>query len=147
MEILDKINKDVIDAMKNGDKKTLTTLRIAKNALQMEKIKLNHDLSNDEMIVTLKRQVKQKEDAIIEYSKFNKDDVVNDLKNEISLIKNYLPKEVSDEELNKGLDQIFDKVKPTSMKDMKILMQEVDNMFGASVDKGKVSSLIKSRLS
>jgi uncharacterized protein len=146
MEILETINKDVINAMKNGDKKRLTTLRMAKNAIQMEKIKLNHELSNDEVIVTLKRQVKQKEDSIIEYAKYNKDDVVNDLKEEISVLKNYLPAELSEEDINKGLDEIFAKVQPTSMKDMKVLMQEADAKFGSSADKAKVSSLIRSRL-
>jgi uncharacterized protein YqeY len=146
MEILETINKDVINAMKNGDKKRLTTLRMAKNAIQMEKIKLNHELSNDEVIITLKRQVKQKEDSIIEYAKYNKDDVVNDLKEEISVLKNYLPAELSEEDINKGLDEIFAKVQPTSMKDMKVLMQEADAKFGSSADKAKVSSLIRSRL-
>lgn len=146
MNILEQINNDVVVAMKNGDKNLLSTLRMAKNALQMEKIKLNHDLSNEEIITTLKRQVKQKEDSIVEYSKYNKMDTVDDLKKEIIIIKAYLPEELSIDEINKGLDEIFSTVKPTGMKDMKILMSEADKLFGVRADKKTLSELIRSRL-
>ena len=146
MNILEQINNDVVVAMKNGDKSLLSTLRMAKNSLQMEKIKLNHDLSNEEIITTLKRQVKQKEDSIVEYSKYNKMDTVDDLKKEIVIIKAYLPEELSIDEINKGLDEIFSTVKPTGMKDMKILMSEADKLFGVRADKKTLSELIRSRL-
>ena len=146
MNILEQINNDVVVAMKNGDKSLLSTLRMAKNSLQMEKIKLNHDLSNEEIITTLKRQVKQKEDSIVEYSKYNKMDTVDDLKKEIVIIKAYLPEELSIDEINKGLDEIFSTVKPTGMKDMKILMSEADKLFGVRADKKTLSELIRLRL-
>ena len=146
MNILEKINNDVIKAMKSGDKNMLSTLRMAKNAVQMDKIKLNHELSNEEIITTLKRQVKQKEDSIVEYTKYNKMDTVEELKKEIAIIKAYLPEELSIDDINKGLDEIFLQVKPTGMKDMKILMSEADKLFGVRADKKTLSELIRSRL-
>lgn len=146
MNILEKINNDVIMAMKSGDKSMLSTLRMAKNAIQMDKIKLNHELSNEEIITTLKRQVKQKEDSIVEYTKYNKMDTVEELKKEIAIIKAYLPEELSIDDINKGLDEIFLQVKPTGMKDMKILMSEADKLFGVRADKKTLSELIRSRL-
>ena len=146
MNILEKINNDVIKAMKSGDKNMLSTLRMAKNAVQMDKIKLNHELSNEEIITTLKRQVKQKEDSIVEYTKYNKMDTVDELKKEIAIIKAYLPEELSIEDINSGLDEIFLQVKPTGMKDMKILMSEADKLFGVRADKKTLSELIRSRL-
>ena len=146
MSILEQINNDVIKAIKSGDKSLLSTLRMAKNALQMEKIKLNHDLSDEEIITTLKRQLKQKEDSIVEYSKYNKMDTVDELNKEIVIIKAYLPEELSIEDINSGLDDIFLTVKPTSMKDMKILMSEADKLFGVRADKKTLSELIRSRL-
>ena len=146
MNILEKINNDVIKAMKSGDKNMLSTLRMVKNAVQMDKIKLNHELSNEEIITTLKRQVKQKEDSIVEYTKYNKMDTVEELKKEIAIIKAYLPEELSIDDINKGLDEIFLQVKPTGMKDMKILMSEADKLFGVRADKKTLSELIRSRL-
>lgn len=147
MNIVEEINKDIVSFMKDNNKKDLTTLRMAKNALQSEKIRVNHELSGDEIIATLKKFVKQKNDNIEEYSSYGKEDIVNDLKREVELIKKYLPEELSIDEINKGLDEIFDKIKPESIKDMGKLMNEANSLFGVKADKALVSKLIKERLS
>ena len=85
MDIVKNIDADIVSFMKNQDKANLTTLRMAKNALQSEKIRVNHELNDDEIINTLKKFVKQKKDNIEEYTKYGKDDIVNDLKREVEL--------------------------------------------------------------
>ena len=146
MDIVKNIDADIVSFMKNQDKANLTTLRMAKNALQSEKIRVNHELNDDEIINTLKKFVKQKKDNIEEYTKYGKDDIVNDLKREVELVSKYLPEELSEEEINKGLDEIFAKVNPTSIKDMGKLMAEANALFGVKADKSLVSKLIKDRL-
>lgn len=146
MDILKELNNDIVIFMKENDKKNLTTLRMAKNALQSEKIRVNHELNEDEIINTLKKFVKQKKDNIEEYTKYGKDEIVNDLQREVELISKYLPEELSIEEINKGLDEIFDKIKPQSIKDMGHLMAEANVLFGVKADKSLVSKLIKDRL-
>lgn len=146
MDIVKNIDADIVSFMKNQDKANLTTLRMAKNALQSEKIRVNHELNDDEIINTLKKFVKQKKDNIEEYTKYGKDDIVNDLKREVELVSKYLPEELSEELINKGLDEIFAKVNPTSIKDMGKLMAEANTLFGVKADKSLVSKLIKDRL-
>ena len=146
MNIVKNIDADIVSFMKAQDKANLTTLRMAKNALQSEKIRVNHELNDDEIINTLKKFVKQKKDNIEEYSKYGKDDIVNDLKREVELVSKYLPEELSEDEINKGLDEIFAKVNPTSIKDMGKLMAEANTLFGVRADKSLVSKLIKDRL-
>jgi len=146
MDIVKNIDADIVSFMKNQDKANLTTLRMAKNALQSEKIRVNHELNDDEIINTLKKFVKQKKDNIEEYTKYGKEDIVNDLKREVELVSKYLPEELSEEEINKGLDEIFAKVNPTSIKDMGKLMAEANTLFGVKADKSLVSKLIKDRL-
>lgn len=146
MDIVKNIDADIVSFMKNQDKANLTTLRMAKNALQSEKIRVNHELNDDEIINTLKKFVKQKKDNIEEYTKYGKDDIVNDLKREVELVSKYLPEELSEDEINKGLDEIFAKVNPTSIKDMGKLMAEANTLFGVKADKSLVSKLIKDRL-
>ena len=146
MDIVKNIDADIVSFMKNQDKANLTTLRMAKNALQSEKIRVNHELNDDEIINTLKKFVKQKKDNIEEYTKYGKDDIVNDLKREVELVSKYLPEELSEEDINKGLDEIFAKVNPTSIKDMGKLMAEANTLFGVKADKSLVSKLIKDRL-
>ena len=146
MDIVKNIDADIVSFMKNQDKANLTTLRMAKNALQSEKIRVNHELNGDEIINTLKKFVKQKKDNIEEYTKYGKDDIVNNLKREVELVSKYLPEELSEDEINKGLDEIFAKVNPTSIKDMGKLMAEANTLFGVKADKSLVSKLIKDRL-
>ena len=146
MDIVKNIDADIVSFMKNQDKANLTTLRMAKNALQSEKIRVNHELNDDEIINTLKKFVKQKKDNIEEYTKYGKDDIVNNLKREVELVSKYLPEELSEDEINKGLDEIFAKVNPTSIKDMGKLMAEANALFGVKADKSLVSKLIKDRL-
>ena len=117
-----------------------------KTAIVNTKISKNHDLSNDEVIQVLRSQVKQRNDSIEEYTKYDKLDKVNELKEEVEIIKEFLPPELSEEEINTKLDIIFDEVKPTSIKEMGLLMKKCDEVFGSSVDKGHLSKLIKDRL-
>ena len=145
--IIDNINNDIARLMKENDKVNLTTLKMAKNAIQTEKINQNKELTNDDVIAVLRKFIKQKKDDIEEYSKFNKDDVVKALKNEVELISSYLPEELSIDDINLGLDEIFADIKPESIKDMGKLMAAANDKFGVNADKALVSKLIKERLS
>lgn len=145
--IIDNINNDIAKLMKENDKVNLTTLKMAKNAIQTEKINQNKELTNDDVIAVLRKFIKQKKDDIEEYSKFNKDDVVKALKNEVELISSYLPEELSIDDINLGLDEIFADIKPESIKDMGKLMAAANEKFGVNADKALVSKLIKERLS
>ena len=79
--MLDTIIKDLTTAMKEQDKFKLSVLRMLKSALQMEKISKKHDLSDDEVITVIKRQVKTRKDSMEEYKKYNKEqEIVQDLK-------------------------------------------------------------------
>ena len=144
--IIDNINNDIAKLMKDNDKVNLTTLKMAKNAIQTEKINKNKDLTNDDVIAVLRKFIKQKKDDIEEYSKFNKTDVVDALKKEVELIESYLPEEMSIDDINKGLDEIFAEIKPESIKDMGKVMKYVTEKAGAAADMSKVSGLVKSKL-
>mgnify|MGYP002623597560 FL=1 len=147
MALTDTVIKDMTAAMKAQDKFNLSVLRMLKSALQMEKISKKHDLSDEEAIAVIKRQVKQRKDSIEEYAKYGKDEEVANLEKEIECLSKYLPAELSEEELNKALDEIFDELKPESMKDMGKVIKEAAARLGASADMSKVSALVKERLS
>ena len=140
------IIKDLTTAMKEQDKFKLSVLRMLKSALQMEKISKKHDLSDEEVITVIKRQVKTRKDSMEEYKKYNKEEEVQNLEKEIEILNEYLPAEMSDEDINKALDAIFDELKPESIKDMGKVMKEATAKIGASADMSKVSNLVRSRL-
>lgn len=146
MALNETVIKDMTTAMKEQDKFKLSVLRMLKSALQMEAISKKHDLSDDEVIVVIKRQVKTRKDSIVEYEKYNKTEEVENLKKEIEILSVYLPEELSEEEINKVLDEIFDELKPESVKDMGRVMKEATARFSGRADGSLVSSLVKGRL-
>lgn len=147
MALTDTIIKDMTSAMKAQDKFNLSVLRMLKSALQMEKINLKHELSDEEAMTVIKRQVKQRKDSISEFEKYGKNSEVENLNKEIECLSKYLPAEVSEEEINKTLDVIFDELKPESMKDMGRVMKEATSRLGAGADGSLISKLVKERLS
>lgn len=146
MALVETITKDMTSAMKEQDKFKLSVLRMLKSALQLEKINLKHDLTDDEVMVVIKRQVKQRKDSISEFEKFGKTDEVENLNKEIELLSVYLPEELSDEELNKEIDKVFAELNPTSIKDMGKVMKEITARLGSRADMTKVSGIVRGRL-
>ena len=146
MALTENVIKDLTEAMKSQDKFALSVLRMLKSALQMEKINLKHELTDEEATIVIKRQVKQRKDSIIEYENYNILDEVSDLNKEIEILSKYLPEEVSEEDINKTLDIIFEEIKPESMKDMGKVMKEATSRLGAGADGSLVSKLVKERL-
>ena len=80
-----------------------------------------------------------------EYAKYNKTDEVNKLEQEIAILNEYLPKEMSQEEIIAVIDEVFNELKPTSMKDMGMIMKSLNAKI-TNADMSLVSSLVKERL-
>lgn len=140
-----KIAEDLKEAMKNGDKFRLSVLRMLKSALQLESINKKHDLTDDEVMAVIKKQVKTRKDSAAEYEKYNKKDEVEALLQEIEVLNVYLPQEMSKEEIMQVIDEVFAIVNPSGMKDMgkimKILNEKITN-----ADMSLVSALVKEKL-
>ncbi len=147
MNLVEQVNSDVVTAMKNKDKISLDTLRMLKSALQMEKISKKHDLSDEEAILVIKKQVKTRKESIEEYKSYGKDDLVENLNKEIAVLSVYLPEELTEDEINKELDIIFAELKPESLKDLGLVMKSASAKLGAKADMKTVSRMIKERLS
>lgn len=144
--MFDRIKKDLIDAMKSQDKFRLDCIRMLKSAIQNETIEKKHDLTDDEVISVIKREVKKRNSSIEEYTKYNKMDTVESLKQEVEILSVYLPEELSDEELFKIIDEVINEVNATSMKDMGNVIKTVGAKVGASADMSKVSKIVKEKL-
>ena len=147
MNLLEKMNKDLIDAMKNKDKDKLTTLRMVKGAMQLERINNNKEENEDLLIETVSKQIKMRKESILEFEKANREDLISATKKEIDILSEYLPKQLTEEEIDKIIDDIFDKVKPTSAKEMGIVMKEVTPLLKGKADMKEVSNKIKERIS
>ena len=145
--LAERINNDLKECMKNKDSFKLSVIRMIKGAMQLEKKDPRAELTDDEMIKVISKQIKMRKDAINEFKKANREDLVSQNEKEIEILNSYLPPKLSDEEVNKILDDAFSLVNPTSSKDMGKIMKEVSSKVAGRADMSVVSTLIKDRLS
>lgn len=144
--MLDKIKSDLVSSMKEQNKFKTSVLRMLKSALQAEEINKKSSLTDEEIIGVIKRQVKVRNASLEEYRTYNRIDLVQDLLKEVEILKTYLPKELSSEELNKIIDEQFLIIKPVSIKDMGKVIKAVSGIVGARADMSEVSKIVKQKL-
>lgn len=140
-----KIDEDLKQALKSQDKFKLSVLRMLKSDFINESRKGElHELTDDEAIKVIKRQVKTRKDSISEYEKYGKDDLVKDLQKEVEILSEYLPAEASEEDIKRVVDEAFNELNPTSMKDMGNVMKYVSSHL-ANANMSLVSQMVKDR--
>lgn len=142
----DKLQKDMIDAMKNHDKIKLSTIKLLKASIQMEEINSKKELTDDDIISLVTKQIKMRKDAILEFEKANRTDLIDEYNKEIDVLKEYLPKPLSNDEIIKIIDDVFEIIKPESQKDMGKIMKEISPKLKNKADMGYVNSIIKEKL-
>lgn len=154
--ITDKINNLIADALKNKDELRLSTLRLLSSALNYERIAKQHPLSDEEELIVVRREVKKRKDAIeaLEQAKNKQtghtaediDQRIKKEKDELDILKVYLPPEMDKQELEKIVDDAIKTLGATSMKEFGKVMGFVMNKTKGSVSGEVVSELVKSKL-
>ena len=143
----EKILKDIIEAMKSKDKEKLSTLRMLKGAMQLEEINKKGELDDTEIINLISKQIKTRRESIEEFKKAGRDDLATKTEKEVEILSSYMPEQLSEEEVLKLIDEAFNEVKPTSMKDMKNIMAYLNPKISGRADKSFVSKVIREKLS
>lgn len=147
--LYETISNDMKEAMKAHDKDSLNTIRLLKSAIDMYLVnnKMERHACSDEIVIDIvSKQVKTHKESIEEFKKGNRQDLVDKLLKEIDLLSKYLPKQLTEEEINTEIDKVFDKVKPTSMKDMGLIMKELTPIFKGKADMKTVNEIVRSKL-
>ena len=112
--------------------------------------KINDDLkrepNDDDVIDIISKQIKMRKDSIAEFTKAKRDDLVSQYQAEIEVLKTYMPEQLSLEEVEKIIDQAISDIKPTSKKQMGIIIKEVSPKVKGKFDMGEVSKIVKDRL-
>lgn len=140
------ILNDLVRAMKEKDKDTLAVLRMVKGAMQLEEINVKHELNDEEMIAILSKQIKTRKESIVEFEKGNRQDLVEATQKEIEVLSKYMPEQMTSEEIEKVINEAFDKIKPTSPSDMGKIMGIVTPLLKGKADMSEVSKMVKNKL-
>lgn len=141
-----KLLSDLTAAMKSQDKETLSVLRMVKGAIQLDEINKKHELTDDEFIAVVSKQIKTRKESIIEFEKANRTDLVDKTTKEIEILNKYMPEQLTEEEILKVIDEAFNTINPQVQSDMGKLMGYVNPKLKGKADMSFVSKTIKERL-
>ena len=148
MSLSNQIEKDYIAAYKAKATVKVAVLRHLKTAIKNRMVEEMVDsLSDDAVLDLVARQVKQRKDAFDQYTKAGRDDLAKVEAEELAELEGYLPKQLSDAELEAAIDAAIAEVGASSMADMGKVMQVVLGAHKGQVDGKKASGLVKSKLS
>ncbi len=143
----EKIKSEIVTAMKEKDMLKVQTLRGVKGNVDLEHINKKVDITDELVIDILSREIKTRKESILEFEKGNREDLIEKTKKEIELLETFLPEQLTDDELNKIIDDVFNEVKPTGAKDMGLIMKSLTPLVKGKADMKEVSLKIKDRLS
>jgi len=146
MTLLNRLNNDIKVAMKAKDKETLSVLRMMKASIQNEEIKKGEELSPDEELTVLSREMKQRKDSLQEFKQAKRDDLVDKVSTEIKIVEKYMPEQLSDDELREIVKSAIDEVGASSMKDFGKVMGVVMPKTKGKADGQTVNALVKEYL-
>ncbi len=134
MSLFQKIQTDMYEAMKLGDKNTSITLRTALAKLKNKKIDKQDDLSINDEIKVLQILVKQRKESIELYQKGDRPELVEIETKEMEILNNYLPKMMDENEIKNIVKTVIDDIGATSMADMGKIMPEVMKRGNGLID-------------
>lgn len=141
-----KILDDIITAMKNKDKDKLTVLRSVKGAMQLEEINKKSELSDEDVIGIISKQIKLRKESIIDFEKGNRQDLIDNANKEIAILNEYMPEQLSEEEVNSIIDEAFNTINPTTTSDMGKVMGYLTPKLKGKTDLSNVSKIVRERI-
>ena len=140
------IQKDIIQLMKSGQKDKVEKLRFILSFITQEEKDKNKELSDSEIIQILKKALKRNQDSYEQFTKAGREDLASKEKEEILIIQNYLPEEMTEEEIIKVIQETITSIGATSMKDMGKVIGMIKKNHGDNADMSLVSKHVKSLL-
>ena len=143
----EKLMEDLKDCMKEKKVLRKNVIQMVRAAiLQVEKDK-QIELDDNQILEIIAKEAKKRKDSLADYEKSGREDLINQVKEEIEIISEYLPKQLSREEITEIVTQVISEVGATSMKDMGQVMKGAKEKIGASADGKTISDAVKKLLS
>lgn len=144
-----KIQADLVSAMKNRQENTVAALRSIKTAIMETKTAANgkKDLEDGDIIKIIQKLVKQRKESMDIYSQAGRDELADKEQQEMFALMNYLPKMLTEQEVEEIVTKTVAMMGATSMKDMGKVMGYINKTYSGQVDGSMVSRIVKSKLS
>lgn len=139
----EKLLEDLKEAMKEKDVNRKNAVQMVRTAiLQMEKDK-GITVDDEQILAIIAKEVKTRKEALEEFEKAQREDLIKQTNEEIAAIEKYLPKQLSDEELESKIKEIIKRTGATTIKDMGNVMKEAKQEIGTQADGKRINEFVK----
>lgn len=145
-----KIQQELTNAMKAHDEVRKSTLRMLLSAInyyEIEKGGAGYEAIPEDVLIVIEKEAKKRRDSITEYTKANRQDLVDKESEELKILEAYLPEKMSEEEITKIVDETISETGASSMADMGKIMGSLNGKIKGQADMGMVSAIVKQKLS
>ena len=142
----DALFEDMKRAMKEGNRSAVNAIRMTINAIKNREIELGRELSDDEIAQVIASQIKKREEAIEQFKQGNRWDLVTEETKQVELLKAYLPEQLSEEELERMIDEAIKEVGATSPKDLGKVMRVIMPRVRGRADGSLVNQMVRRKL-
>ena len=146
MSLKDKLQQDMKDALRGGDKPRLGVIRLILAAVKQREVDERIELDDAQITTVLDKMSKQRRDSLEQYEKAGRDDLAGQEKFELDILQSYLPEQLGEAEIDVLIEAAVQATGATSMKDMGKVMGQLKNKLQGRADMGAVSGKIKARL-
>ncbi|GAB1466696.1 GatB/YqeY domain-containing protein [Aliarcobacter cryaerophilus] len=147
MSLKEKLNEDLKQAMRDKEVVKRDSIRAINTMIKQVEVDERRVLDDAEVIKLVQRGIKQREEAISQYRAASRDDLVQKEQEQVDVFMLYLPKQLSDEELESGMKEIISEVGATSLKDMGKVMGVASKKFAGVADGKRINEMVKKLLS
>ena len=141
-----QILEDLKEAMKAQDKLKLSVIRMVKAAIQMEELNTKRELTDEEVIGIIEKQIKTRKESILEFKKGNRTDLIEQTNKEIDILKTYMPEPLSEEEVMQLIEKVFEEVNPNALSDMGKIMGKLTPLLKGRADMSTVSKIVREKM-
>ncbi len=146
MSLKDQLQQDMKDAMRGRDKPRLGVIRLILAAVKQREVDERIELDDTQVITVLDKMSKQRRDSLGQYEKAGRNDLAEQEKFELGILKTYLPEQLDDAEIDALIEEAIQATGANSMKDMGKVMGRLKDKLQGRADMGTVSGRIKARL-
>lgn len=146
MSISDTLREDMISATKAGESTKVDILKLAIAAIKNAQIESQEELTDEDIVKILRKEARKVEDSIEQFSKMGRQDLLDREKAQLEVLEQYLPQQMSKEDLEKVVSAKVEELKPEGMKDMGKVMGAVMKEVGGNADGNIVREIVQQHL-
>ena len=147
MGLLQELQTQMKEALKAKDTERLSVIRMLISEIKKAQIDAKRELSDNEIIQVIQRYAKQRKESIKQYREAGREDLAQKEERELQIVSQFLPEPLSEEELERIIDETIKELNASSMKDMGKVMKAVLSKVEGRADGSTVSKIVKSKLS